>query len=93
MYIDPIEIKGTKFIVDKKDCNAVQKALFDCGYGYLVGLSLDKKTRKYKSTTAFYVNYAGEIETVSIDEYDDEVDFYTDFRDQPEEEISWTVLF
>ena len=46
MYIDPIEIKGTKFIVDKKDCNAVQKALFDCGYGYLVGLSLDKKTRK-----------------------------------------------
>jgi hypothetical protein len=93
MYIDPNEIKGTKFIVNKKDCNAVQKVLFNCGYGYLQGLSLNINLRKYNSTTAFYVNYAGEIETVSIDEYDDEVDFYTDFRAQPEGEISWTALF
>lgn len=93
MYIDPTEIKNTKMIVNKKDANAVQKVLFKSGYGYPLGLSLDKNLRKYKDTIAVYVNTAGEIEVVCKDEYDDEVEFFTDFRLQPEIEISWTVLF
>jgi hypothetical protein len=93
MYIQESEIKNTKMIVYKRDINAVQKVLFKCGYGFPVGLDKSFSLRKLNSTTAFYVNYAGEIETVSLDEYDDEVHFYDDFKVQPETEIHWTSLF
>lgn len=93
MYISPEEIKNTKIMVPRGDCNAVQNALFKCGYGYLQGLSLNKTLIKYKSETAFYINYAGEIEAVSKDEYEDEMHFYTDFKEQLEIEIKWESLF
>ena len=93
MYIDKSEIKNTKIMVSKRDINAVQKVLFKCGYGYLQGLGLDSTLRTYKTDCAVYVNYAGEIEVVEKGEYDDEMHFYTDFKQQPEEEISWEALF
>ena len=46
MYIDPEEIKNTRIMVPRGDCNAVQKVLFKCGYGYPLNLSLDKSLRK-----------------------------------------------
>ena len=39
------------------------------------------------------MSQAGEIETISKDEYEDSMDFYTDFRMQPETEIKWEPLF
>ena len=93
MYIEPEEIKNTKMMVPRGDCNAVQKVLFNCGNGYSLNLSLDKSLRTFKSETIFYVSQAGEIEAVSKDEYEDDMDFYNDFRMQPETEIKWEALF
>jgi hypothetical protein len=90
MYIEPEELKGTKFIVPAKDAVAAQKVLFKHGYGRVLGLSDSKVIEKTNYDMAFIVRYDNTF--VSIDkEFEDEF-WYVYFRSDYLE-INWECLF
>jgi len=92
MYIEPSEIKGTKIVVEKRDVNAVQKVLFNCGYGYELNLDKDFSLRKYKTGVCFFIDYNGYI-TVSEKSNDRIDDFWDDFYNSNYQEIDYSALF
>jgi len=92
MYMECSEIKGTKVIVSKRDANAVQKVLFNCGYGYELNLAKDFSLRKYKTDVCFFIDYNGII-TVSEKKSALDEDFWEEFYASSFEEINWEALF
>lgn len=92
MYIEESEIKGTKFLVQKRDVLAVQKVLFKSGYGYELNLDKSFILRKYKTAVCFYVDYNGFI-TVMEQTKENENEFWNTFHGSSYTDLNWECLF
>jgi hypothetical protein len=90
MNIKCNELKGTKILVQKRDVNAVQKVLLNCGFGYELALSKDCTPRKYNTSLAFFIDFNGFIKTEINDNSNE---FWNIFDSSGFVDIDWSVLF